>query len=152
MSVDDGRRRPYDPKPPKGGLSLADYTGRVVGFFGCGDYEDDPAPQFENSEYVPVEHFVIFGKPVTSGPEEVVTPWRCFNAKLRHQLVGETAVIGQLQGQGRKNSPYEVVELPESDRGEKAYTFVLDTAIKEGWIAGGGASAARKAEVDDDEF
>ena len=145
------RNRPYDPKPPKASISLGDYTGQVVGFFECGGYEDDPNPQFENSEYVPVGHFVVFEKPVTQGPQEITKDWRCFNAKLRHQLVDEPAVIGQLAGKGRAGSPYEVLPLPDNDRGNSAYQFVFDTAIREGWIASEGSSAARKPITEEDD-
>ena len=74
------RNRPYDPKQPKAAISLGDYVGHVVGFFGCGGYDDDDNPQFENAEFVPVETFVVFKKPVSDGVAEVVQPWRCFNA------------------------------------------------------------------------
>ena len=154
----DDRNRRYDPKPPKASIQLGDYTGHVVGFFGCGDYEDDPNPQFENPEYVPVETFVVFKKPLSEGTEEVVRDWRCFNAKLRHQLVGETAVIGQLAGKGRAGSPYEVVSLPEGDRGDKAYDAVEQTALEQGWLPSGGAkrrmddNAASRRDDDDDAF
>ena len=148
------RNRAYDPKQPKAAISLGDFTGHVVGFFGCGHYEDDDNPQFENSQFVPVGTLAVFKKPVKDGTAEVVNDWRCFNARLRHQLVDEPAVIGQLAGKGRAGSPYEVVALPEGDRGDAAYQFVFDTAVREGWIASEGSSAARKPERndDDDEF
>ena len=160
--MNDETRRPYDPKPPKAAVSLGDFPGHVVGFFGCGDYDQDDNPQFENAEFVPVETFVVFKKPVSAGTEEVVQPWRCFNAKLRHQLVGEAAVIGQLAGKGRAGSPYEVVPLPDSDRGNAAYEAVAEAAMRNGWLPSGDAkrrmddnaanAAGRKQEDDDDAF
>ena len=146
--------RPYDPKPPKAAVSLGDYPGHVVGFFGCGGYGQDDNPQFENSEFVPVETFAVFKKPVKEGTEEVVNGWRCFNARLRHQLVGEPAVIGQLAGKGRAGSPYEVVPLPDTAKGNAAYQFVVDEASKNGWLASNASSAGRQPnrKDDDDEF
>lgn len=151
---DEGRKRAFDPKPPKASLSLGDFTGQVVGFFGCGDYGQDDNPQFENSEFVPVGTVAVFKKPVSEGTEEVATNWRCFNARLRHQLVNEPGVIGQLQGKGRAGSPYEVVPLPEGTRGDKAYTFVLNLAMKEGWVDSPNVKQAanRPERKDDDEF
>ena len=152
------RKRAYDPKQPKAAISLGDYVGHVVGFFGCGGYDDDDNPQFENAEFVPVETFVVFKKPVSDGPAEVVQPWRCFNARLRHQLVDEPAVIGQLAGKGRAGSPYEVVELPDSDRGNAAYEAVVEAGMNNGWLPSNEAkrrmedNAAGRKDDDDGAF
>ena len=153
MTTDDGRLRPYDPKPPKAPVSLGDYVGHVVGFFGCGDYEEAaPNPQFDNREFVPVGTFAVFAKPATDGPVEVVTDWKCFNSRLRRQIVTEPAVVGLLQGQGRAGSPYEVVGLPNTERANEAYEFVLETATKQGWVSAKPKPAADVTRrVDEDE-
>ena len=152
------RRRPYDPKPPKAAISLGDFTGHVVGFFGCGGYDNDDNPQFENSEFVPVETLVVFKKPLSDGTAEVVSGWRCFNARLRHQLVDEPVVIGMLSGKGRAGSPYEVEELPDTERGNRAYEAVLEAAMTNGWLPSTEGkrrlddNAAARKDDDDDAF
>ena len=151
QTMNDEARRPYDPKPPKASVSLGDFEGHVVGFFGCGGFDEDDNPQFDNAQFVPVETVVIFKKPLTEGTEAVVDGWRCFNARLRHQLVNEPAVIGQLAGKGRAGSPYEVVALPNTDKGNAAYQFVIDEASKNGWVASEASSASRKPVRKDDD-
>ena len=111
-----------------------------------------PNPQFDNREYVPVAVFAVFAKPATDGPVEVVTDWKCFNSRLRRQIVTEPAAVGVLQGQGRAGSPYEVVGLPNSERANEAYEFVLETARKEGWLTAADVASVTSGRMPDEDY
>ena len=153
MTDNDRDKRPFDPPEPKGSVSLSDYVGHIVGFFGCGKPEVDPDPKFpDNDRYVPVETLVIFKKPVSEGTEQVVPGWRCFNTTLRGQAEQQRDLFGLLGGKGRAGSPLEIFPLPDTDKGNAAYQLVIDEASKNGWIASEASSAKTNRKDDDDEF